>query len=361
MSKYIIIILLFIASAYGSAGQSAAVYNINNTNGLSSNHVYRSLVDKSGYLWIATTNGLFRYNGYTLTKYDYEDGLPSNDIWGLHEDARGRIWLMSIAQQMGYIKNNTYTRVYKNTDSILTEIYPLKIIEIGDKIVFINVSTSNNKWLETGIISNDTLNGKLSYIDKVYSLGGYTPSNNTLFKVADSNLYVFDLKTWINTPSGGFPETKVSKHLEFNLGLLISRESQQMIYFVDKHLAYYRFLSTSVPFFNTQNYTFKTIPTPENEKGVRAKVTFCYTENNTFYIITNQGVLKIDSTLNVQQYFRYDALFQKDILNEYNNTYFSNDTMWGSLLSTNDTGLFIRFPNTNCFKKASIELSQLDL
>src|SRR5688500_3806592 len=83
-------------------GQEAAVYNINKYNGLSSNHVYCTLVDRLGYLWLGTTDGVYQYNGYSLRKYDYTVGLPNVDVWNLYQDKQGRIWLKSIAQHIGY-------------------------------------------------------------------------------------------------------------------------------------------------------------------------------------------------------------------------------------------------------------------
>ena len=51
------------------------------------------LQDRTGFLWIATSNGLFRYDGARFQRYGTEDGLPSAQIRNLHESADGTLWV----------------------------------------------------------------------------------------------------------------------------------------------------------------------------------------------------------------------------------------------------------------------------
>ena len=50
-------------------------------NGLSNNHVLDILQDKYGYIWIATRNGLNRFDGYRFVTYknDPEDSTSLSD------------------------------------------------------------------------------------------------------------------------------------------------------------------------------------------------------------------------------------------------------------------------------------------
>ncbi len=65
--------------------------------GLSSSTVNSIIQDKKGFLWIATENGLNRYDGYTFEVYrnNPEDSLSlsHNFIWSLAEDNNGFIWI----------------------------------------------------------------------------------------------------------------------------------------------------------------------------------------------------------------------------------------------------------------------------
>jgi signal transduction histidine kinase/DNA-binding response OmpR family regulator/ligand-binding sensor domain-containing protein len=64
--------------------------------GLSQGMVFATLQDQEGFIWIATKNGLNRYDGYSFkvfTNDPYnENSLSSNTITALYEDSKGHIW-----------------------------------------------------------------------------------------------------------------------------------------------------------------------------------------------------------------------------------------------------------------------------
>jgi ligand-binding sensor domain-containing protein len=52
------------------------------------------LQDRQGHMWFGTcNNGVSRYDGEHWIGYDFEDGLPSNDVRAMYEDRDGRLWL----------------------------------------------------------------------------------------------------------------------------------------------------------------------------------------------------------------------------------------------------------------------------
>ena len=51
--------------------------------------VWQTLEDKAGFIWIASTNGIFRYDGQNLVRYLQ----MSFRIYDLKEDAEGQIWI----------------------------------------------------------------------------------------------------------------------------------------------------------------------------------------------------------------------------------------------------------------------------
>lgn len=110
--------LCCIAVAGPAAHARGFVYNLDVVGGLPSNHIYGMLVDRNGYLWMTTPEGVARYNGYEVKVFDVSDGLPTNDVWELFEDARGRIWLLSFAQSLGYIYNDRYKEAYIRDSSL---------------------------------------------------------------------------------------------------------------------------------------------------------------------------------------------------------------------------------------------------
>jgi ligand-binding sensor domain-containing protein/signal transduction histidine kinase len=52
-------------------------------------------IDHSGVLWVATPNGLLRFNRESeeFTTYDQRDGLPALSVLGIVEDRKGNLWL----------------------------------------------------------------------------------------------------------------------------------------------------------------------------------------------------------------------------------------------------------------------------
>ena len=54
----------------------------------------RVLQDSRGMLWVGTTNGLFRYDGYHVKSYSTSDiGVNSGFITSLCEDSKGNVWV----------------------------------------------------------------------------------------------------------------------------------------------------------------------------------------------------------------------------------------------------------------------------
>ena len=60
--------------------------------GLTNLDVYCLMQDSTGFLWVGTENGLFRYDGRQFRAYTKEQGLPSVQIAVLHQTAEGEIW-----------------------------------------------------------------------------------------------------------------------------------------------------------------------------------------------------------------------------------------------------------------------------
>jgi signal transduction histidine kinase/DNA-binding response OmpR family regulator/ligand-binding sensor domain-containing protein len=79
-----------------SAQHSTDYETISISQGLSQGMVFATLQDRDGFIWIATKNGLNRYDGYsfkTFTNDPYNsNSLSGNTVTALFEDSKGRIW-----------------------------------------------------------------------------------------------------------------------------------------------------------------------------------------------------------------------------------------------------------------------------
>ncbi|WP_236611625.1 ligand-binding sensor domain-containing protein, partial [Xanthomonas vasicola] len=61
--------------------------------GLPSNTVNDFAEDKNGYLWLATADGLARFDGRSYRIWRMEDGLTDNFVWALKVDADDGLWV----------------------------------------------------------------------------------------------------------------------------------------------------------------------------------------------------------------------------------------------------------------------------
>src|SRR5580700_1589568 len=51
------------------------------------------LQDRSGFLWVGTQNGLYRYDGSRFVAFGKAEGLPGARIESLHESIDGTLWV----------------------------------------------------------------------------------------------------------------------------------------------------------------------------------------------------------------------------------------------------------------------------
>ena len=91
-----------------SAAQQYSFTSFTIEDGLSNNVVYATHQDNKGYLWIATHDGLNRYDGYEFKKFLHnpfdKKSLASNMTIDMAEDDDGRLWILSNTHLHQYIE-----------------------------------------------------------------------------------------------------------------------------------------------------------------------------------------------------------------------------------------------------------------
>lgn len=92
---YLILTCLFFSA--GLFAQNISFKHHTKENGLSNNRVYDVIQDKNGFIWIATDDGLNRFDGYNFRVYQHKkndkSSLSNNSVWVLFEDENGFIWI----------------------------------------------------------------------------------------------------------------------------------------------------------------------------------------------------------------------------------------------------------------------------
>ncbi len=110
--------LFFASFLLVSNGFSQSEYNyeaISIKDGLSNNIIMDVYQDRHGFLWLATQDGLNKYDGYTIETFKNIPGdttsLPHNWVACAYEDSRGQLW---IGTQAGLAKFDPERKIFKN-------------------------------------------------------------------------------------------------------------------------------------------------------------------------------------------------------------------------------------------------------
>ena len=106
--------------------QSTQTISYTTKDGLPSNSIYKSVLDKHGFLWIATENGLAKFDGKNFKTYTTAQGLPDNDITDIFIDSSNRIWVTPFRRSAAYY--NPVKDRFENEDSDPE----LKKVELGN-------------------------------------------------------------------------------------------------------------------------------------------------------------------------------------------------------------------------------------
>ncbi|CAG5077225.1 sensor histidine kinase [Parvicella tangerina] len=138
----ILVFNLYICSAYGQDIDRTPYLHWDSESGLPSNEVYHIIESRKGEIWIATDNGVAKYNGRKFTFFQKKEGLTDNVVFKLFEDEKGVIWCTTYNSEICKILPNDSIVSYQYNDTI-------------DK--YIPKEFSSNLLIISLVVSNDSL------------------------------------------------------------------------------------------------------------------------------------------------------------------------------------------------------------
>lgn len=120
--RYFFILIIYLAASHICLAQNEYQFtNINIRNGLIDNAVKAVANDEFGFIWIATSNGLDKYDGLRFKHYKHSDGITqNNDITELLIDAGNNIWVNTYYGYFAY--NRQLDTLEHNVDSRLKQL-----------------------------------------------------------------------------------------------------------------------------------------------------------------------------------------------------------------------------------------------
>lgn len=190
----------------GGAAQNQKGYEtISTAEGLSQGMIFDMLQDKEGFIWVATNNGLNRYDGYNFKVFTNDPynpySLSRNTILKLFEDSKGRIWAGTENAGVN-IYDKTNGRFYRIAQSVsnsagLSGNEIKGITEMADGRILI--ATDNNGLDIVNVADSFFTNGAVPVITQlhlpnntvVYAMGK-DKNNNMWVGGMDGAVYRFD-------------------------------------------------------------------------------------------------------------------------------------------------------------------------
>lgn len=169
--------------------------------GLSQNDVQCIYQDSKGFIWLATNDGLNRFDGYEFKVYGYQSkGLASNLILCIDEDSKGNLWIGTADRGVFMFnpKNDEFIPIdlseynkHKNftCDRILVDSYDRIWFHTSDDRIYVLKYNYSTKNIECVFSSSN----KISYISDIIETGGsvFVSSENGIYKC---NLNSIDLE-----------------------------------------------------------------------------------------------------------------------------------------------------------------------
>lgn len=108
---FVFFLLMFSAVVFSQQEKQYAFTHFNTANGLVSNSVFDVLQDKQGYIWLATVDGLQRYDGNRFITFRHSNTDPNtilgNFITQLTEDKDGNLWIYD-GSKIGFFDTKTF-------------------------------------------------------------------------------------------------------------------------------------------------------------------------------------------------------------------------------------------------------------
>lgn len=155
--------------------------NFTQEDGLPSNESYFIYSDSKRFLWIATDQGVVRFDGSKMERFN----LPDNVVFKIREDKKGRIWFFSYSGKLAYFFNDKIYP-YQYNELISSKIKSNLIIDgyIGDNDE-VNVSGSFYKYKITAT-GNISVSSTWSFLARYNPRFSISEINNRFYSELDN-------------------------------------------------------------------------------------------------------------------------------------------------------------------------------
>lgn len=194
--KPLILILLLIAGTIHQVyAQSISFKHLSTAIGISNNSINDIIQDRTGFLWLATDDGLNRFDGYQFKVFRHhtesENSISDNSLLSLMLDSKDNIWIGSRSGWLNrYDPEKDHFTKWKIESDIITENSITSVYEDSRQKIWIGTYRS-------GVYRLDPLSGQLDHWESKS-----TDSTSLSHNYVSSILEDYEGNIWIGTYYG---------------------------------------------------------------------------------------------------------------------------------------------------------------
>ena len=321
--------------------------------GVPGSQVNGILVDKFGYIWLGTINGLARYDGYEFKRYisDPNDttSIKGLVIYALFEDSKGQIWVGSGPEHLNVYNPATksfhhyaYKHLVEKPLNVETFIGSLSEDEKGR--IYLGINSIYGREIQNGLLYLDEADNTI----KQFELPGQDPIKNVYRMTKDPEGNI-----WLLSYSGTFKLDKDRNlHKIHTLAKAFEKNDEfpADIKFKKNGHAWIVSTNSSLYEYNPNDSTLQNIYTPQ--KGLENPFhlnTLILDGLENVWFTTNNGLARFDEGKNNFEFLN-NGFGQSPIHNLQFDTFGS---LW---LGTEREGLF-KYDKKAVFKSYSFDQS----
>ena len=142
---YQLLIFLGILCGYSSAAQKLIFKTYTVENGLVANPVRRFFQDSKGFLWVATREGLSKYDGNKFTNFTIANGLSHNLVNDIYEWADGKLYIANNNGTIDLVLNGSVIEKNKFTGITVN-----RFCSIGSNIIMAATDSGGLQQIKMG-------------------------------------------------------------------------------------------------------------------------------------------------------------------------------------------------------------------
>lgn len=154
----LIIILLFLIHL-AEQGQAQDPFHIRYglEDGLPSEEVYDIEQDNKGRIWISTDRGIARYDGYDFTTFTVKEGLAHNTIFEIFKDKDERLWFSGYNGSLTYFEDEQFYIPHEINKKLREQVraqWVKDLYQLDDSLFIITPSIDKKKDIKANFVIN---------------------------------------------------------------------------------------------------------------------------------------------------------------------------------------------------------------